>query len=142
MSKTRRVFIVDDDESARRGLARLLRVAGYDVCEFTSASELLGSLDPEMTGCLLLDVRMPGLSGGELLAELKARRIDLPVIVISADDEPEIRRQAHALGAVGFFRKPVDGTALLDAITWVMRSTGPGGDYVANNSGNRRERAP
>ena len=136
MSKSNRVLVVDDDESARRGLARLLRVAGYDVCEFTSASELLDSLDPEMPGCLLLDVRMPGLSGGELLAELEARCIDLPVIVISADDEPEIRRQAHAMRAVGFFRKPVDGTALLDAIAWVMRSTGPGGAYVANNSGN------
>jgi FixJ family two-component response regulator len=137
MSKTRRVFIVDDDESARRGLARLLRVAGHDVREFASANELLDSLDPEMPGCLLLDVRMPGLSGGKLLAELQARWIDLPVIVITADDEPEIRRQAHAMGAVGFFRKPVDGTALLDAIAWVLGSTGPGGDYLAKNSGNR-----
>jgi len=129
-----RVLVVDDDQSARRGVARLLRAAGHDVREFASANELLDSLDPEMSGCLVLDARMPGLSGVELLAELEARQIDLPVIVISADDEPEIRREAYAMGAVGFFRKPVDGTALLDAIAWVLQSTHPGGDRVGNST--------
>jgi FixJ family two-component response regulator len=120
-----RVFLVDGDSSARRGLARLLRTAGHDVLEFGTANELLDSLDPETSGCLVLDAETSGLSGGELLAELEARQTDLPVIVISADDEPEIRRRAYAMNAVGFFRKPVDGTALLDAIAWAMRSTGP-----------------
>jgi len=128
-----RVFLVDDDQSARRGIARLLRAAGHDVRETASANELLDSLDPEMSGCLVLDARMPGLSGVELLAGLQAREITLPVIVISADDEPEIRREAYAMEAVGFFRKPVDGAALLDAIAWALRSTGPGGDCDADS---------
>ena len=121
-----RVFLVDGDLSARRGLARLLRTAGHDVREFASANELLDSLHPETSGCLVLDAGTPGLSGGELLAKLDALRIDLPIIVISADDEPEIRRRAYAMNAAGFFRKPVDGTALLDAIAWTLRSTRPG----------------
>lgn len=120
-----RVFLVDGDLSARRGLARLLRTAGHDVREFGSASELLDSLQSGTSGCLVLDAGTPGLSGGELPAELAARQTDLPVIVISADDEQEIRRRAYALNAVGFFRKPVDGTALLDAIAWALRSAGP-----------------
>ena len=121
-----RVFLVDGDMSARRGLARLLRTAGHDVRDFASANELLDSVHPETSGCLVLDAGTPGLSGGELLAELEAHRIDLPVIVISADDEPEIRRRAYAMKAAGFFRKPVDGTALLDAIAWALRSNRPG----------------
>jgi FixJ family two-component response regulator len=121
-----RVFLVDGDLSARRGLARLLRTTGHDVREFASASELLDSLHPETSGCLVLDAGTPGLSGAELLAQLEARQIDLPVIVISAGDEPEIRRRAYAMNAAGFFRKPVDGTALLDAIAWTLRSTRPG----------------
>ncbi len=122
MSKTPIVFVVDEDQSARRGLTRLLRTAGHDVREFASALEFHDSLDPAVSGCLVLDARMPELSGGELQAELQARNVDLPVIVVAADDEPEIRHQAYAMKAVGFFRKPVDGTALLDAIDWVLRS--------------------
>ena len=121
-----RVFVVDDDLSARRGLARLLRTAGHYVRAFASTSELLDSLDPETSGCLVLDARAPGPSGAELVAELELRQIDLRVIVITADEEPEIRRRAHAMKAVGCFRKPVDGAALHDSIAWVLRSAGPG----------------
>jgi len=121
-----RVFLVDDDLSARRGLARLLRTAGHHVRAFASASELLDSLDPETSGCLVLDAGAPGPSGAELLAEIELRQVDLRVIVITAGDEPEIKRRAHAMNAVGCFRKPVDGAALLDSIAWVLRSAGPG----------------
>ncbi len=116
------VFVVDDDPSARGGLARLLRTAGHDVRDFASANEFLDALDPKMSGCLVLDARMPGLSGEELQAELKARGVDLPIIVVTADDDPETRQRALGMGAAGFFRKPVDGTALLDAIRWALRS--------------------
>ena len=70
---------------------------------------------------------MPGLSGEELCAELEARGIRLPTIVVTADDDPKTRRKAQEMGAAGFFRKPVDGAALLDAIGWVM-SNGAGGN--------------
>ena len=120
------VFVVDEDLSARRGLARLLRTAGHDVRAFASASELLDTIDPEASGCLVLDARAPGPSGAELLSELELRQIELRVIVITADDEPEIRRRAYAMKAVACFRKPVDGAALIDSIAWVLQSAGPG----------------
>jgi FixJ family two-component response regulator len=120
MTRTNYVFIVDDDPSARSGLTRLLRTAGHDVRNFATANEFLDSLDPEMTGCLVLDIRMPGLSVEELQAKLEARGTHLPIIVITGDDDPEARRKAQNIKAVGFFRKPVDGTALLDAIKWVL----------------------
>jgi FixJ family two-component response regulator len=121
MVKPRLVFVVDDDKSARSGIARLLRTAGHDARAFSSAEEFLGAYDPETFGCMVLDARMPGMSGEELQAELKARGVRLPIIVISADDDSEIRRSAHRMNAAAFFRKPVDGSALLDAIEWAVR---------------------
>ena len=92
MIKPRLVFVVDDDSSARSGIARLLRTAGHGVRAFASAEEFLDDFDPETFGCLVLDVRMPGMSGQELQAELVARGVRLPIIVVSADDDPETRR--------------------------------------------------
>ena len=115
------VCVVDDDPSARRGLARLLRTAGHEVREHASAQEFLDALSSETCECLVLDARMPGLSGEDLQVELKARGVRLPIIVVTADDDPETRLKAQRMGAAGFFRKPVDGTALLDAIAWALR---------------------
>jgi len=123
VAKLQSVFVVDDDLSARRGLARLLRAAGHDVRVFASAEEFLDNFNPETFGCLVLDVRMPGMSGQELQAQLAARGVALPIIVISADDDSEARSTAHKINAAAFFRKPVDGAALLDAIGWAARGT-------------------
>jgi FixJ family two-component response regulator len=114
------VFLVDDDPSARRGLARLLRTAAFDVLEFASAREFLDALEPEPSGCLVLDARMPGLSGEGLHQELVRRGVRLPIIVVTADDDPGTKLNAQRMGAAGFFRKPVDGTALLDAVSWAL----------------------
>ena len=116
------VFIVDDDLSARRGIARLLRAAGHNVREYASANEFLDIITTDDSGCLVLDARMPGMSGDELNAELIRRGIDLSIIVVTGDDDPEMKREADKMKAVGFFRKPVDGTALLDAVGWALRS--------------------
>ena len=121
MMKARLVFVVDDDSSARSGITRLLRTAGHDVRAFDSAEEFLDAFDPETFGCLVLDARMPGMSGEELHAELKTLGVQLPIIVVSADDDPATRRVAHRINAAAFFRKPVDGSALLDAIDWAVR---------------------
>ena len=84
---------MDDDLSARRGLARLLRAAGHDTRDFASATEFLDEFEPGTGGCLVLDARMPGLTGEELQAELGARRIHLPIIVVTGDDDPKPGRE-------------------------------------------------
>ena len=116
------MFVVDDDPSARKGLARLLLTAGHNVQDFECANDFLDALNPDVSGCLILDARRPGLSGEELQAEIKNRGIYLPIIVVTGDDDPETRKKAAIMKAVGFFRKPVDGTALLDAVNWALRS--------------------
>ena len=122
MKSGKKIYIVDDDSSARKGIARLLRIAGYEVCEFSSANEFLDKLDPKISGCLLLDARMLGMTWEELIEELKQRKIKLPIIIVTADNTMGIRQKALKIGAEGFFRKPVDGKALLDAISWSLKS--------------------
>ena len=80
MRKRHIVFVVDDDASARRGISRLLRTAGHDVYDFRTADEFLAAVDPDATGCIVLDARMPGLSPGGLHAELQAR---LSAVIVS-----------------------------------------------------------
>jgi FixJ family two-component response regulator len=116
------IFVVDDDASARNGLARLLRTAGYDVRDFASAEDFLEGLGSEVPGCLVLDARMPGITSEEILKELSARNIHLSIIVVTGDDDPETRLKAQKMNAAGFFRKPVDGPALLDAINWALQT--------------------
>ena len=129
MSKTSCVFVVDEDPSARRGLTRLLRKAGYDVRDIASANEFLDVLGSEVPGCVVLDAGMLGLLGEEHLVKLTERYAGLPIVVVTADDNTEIRRKAEEIKAVGFFRKPIDGTALLDAIDWALRSSSTGGKH-------------
>jgi len=127
----RTIFVVDDDASARHGLARLIRVAGYEVRTAGSAREFLACLGPEPSGLVVLDARMPGMSGEELQQELIDRGVCLPLIFVTADDDPKTRRRAQQMMAAGFFRKPVDGIALLDAIAWALRPTDTGGEATA-----------
>jgi len=112
------IYIVDDDQSVRTNLARLMRSAGFSARTFASAEEFLASTHTIEPGCLLLDVTLPGLSGLQLQAELSNRRINLPVIAVSARDDAETSDMARRLGARCFFRKPVDDQALIDAIQW------------------------
>jgi len=113
------VYVVDDDEGVRNGFARLLRSAGLEPRCFESPAEFLGKVSNAENTCILLDITMPGLSGPEVQAQLNQRGITLPVIAVSAHDDPQSRSRAQALGARLFLRKPVDDQALLDAIHWV-----------------------
>ena len=130
MKKEALVFIVDDDSSARKGLVRLIGAAGCHVRAFDTANKFLESVDENSSGVILLDIRMPGMSGGEMVLELNNRKINLPIIVITADDNVDARRKAQEMNAVGFYRKPVDGTALLDAINWVFRECPNGNNHL------------
>jgi FixJ family two-component response regulator len=114
------VYVIDDDESVRRALARLLRSADLDAETFSSADEFLSSPKQSKNACILMDIRMPGSTGFDLQQKLAASDIRMPVIVISASDDAQIRERARELGAVSFFRKPVDDQALLDAIWWAI----------------------
>jgi FixJ family two-component response regulator len=120
VSTSLQVYVIDDDSSARKGISRLLRTAGYDVNAYSSADDFLAALDVEKTGCIILDARMPGLSGVELQDELCECGSTLPFIFVTADDDPKVREKAITMNSAGFFRKPVDGVALLDAVKWTL----------------------
>ncbi len=117
------IYVIDDDESVRRAFGRLLRSANLNVQTFSSPDEFLSGERQQKNCCVLVDIRMPGSTGFGFMEELAIEKIDLPVIVVSASDDVEIREHARDLGAVAFFRKPVDDQALLDAIWWAISGT-------------------
>ena len=109
------IYIVDDDESVRRALKRLIRSAGMEARAFESSEDFLDFQHPDQSACLIVDIKMRGMSGVDLISELKDRGLKLPVIFITGFDSPEVREKAKIAGASGYFRKPVDDQALLDA---------------------------
>ncbi len=114
------VFIVDDDESVRRSMKRLLRSAGFQAETFASAQEFLDADRSYEGACVVADVMMPGLGGLDLRERLAGMGSTIPVILVTAYDTDETREQAKSLGVAGYFRKPVDDQALLDAIQWAL----------------------
>src|SRR5437899_582962 len=110
------VFIVDDDLSVRRTTERLIRSAGLKALTFTSAREFLASPRPEGPACLVLDVRMPGLSGMDLQRELTESGIHIPIIFITGRGDIPMSVRAMKAGAVEFLTKPFRSRSLLDAI--------------------------
>ncbi|HYC48614.1 MAG TPA: response regulator [Burkholderiales bacterium] len=111
-----RVYIIDDDAAVRDSLALLLRLHGFDTVCFAGAEAFLDEVSSEWSGIVLVDLRMPGMSGLELQAELQARQIELPVIVITAHGETSAARTSFKSGAVDFLEKPIDRDQLLAAI--------------------------
>jgi FixJ family two-component response regulator len=110
------VFIIDDDLSARRGLTRLVRAAGMNVESFASAKDFLASELCGGPGCIVLDVRMPDMTGPELQEELSKAEYCMPIIFISAHADVPTTAWAMKKGAVDFLTKPVDRDDLLEAI--------------------------
>lgn len=107
------IFIVDDDVSLSRGLARLIDSAGWNAETYNSAQEFLERAPSSATGCILLDVQMPGTSGPELQNRLAALGIALPVVFLTAHGDLPTGIQAMKDGAVDFLQKPVDGELLV-----------------------------
>ncbi len=116
MSSDSTVFIVDDDAAVRDSLALLLESAGLAAETYASAQTFLDAYTADRPGCLLLDVRMPGMSGLELQSVLKQRHIDVPVIFITAHGDVPLSARAFKAGAVDFLEKPVDERALIERV--------------------------
>jgi two-component system, LuxR family, response regulator FixJ len=110
------VAIVDDEAPIRHALERLLRSAGLDARGFATGADFLAGLAARRPDCLIADLHMPGMSGLELVRQLQAMRLRLPVVVITAYDDPDSRARCLEAGAVAYLRKPLDQRVLLDAI--------------------------
>ena len=117
MPDRRRVFLVDDEEAIRRSATFMLRASGYNVTAFETGEHFLEAVDELGAGCVLLDVRMPGISGLEVQQVLKERSIDLPIIIMTGHGDIMVALQAMNAGAVDFIEKPFDRTVLFEAIT-------------------------
>jgi FixJ family two-component response regulator len=116
------ISVVDDDISVRKSLDRLIRSAGLKVKLFASAEEFLDSGDPRNADCLILDVRLPGMSGTELLHDLVARRYNVPVIFITAHgSDDRARAEASSDWTVAYLIKPFSGDELLDAVNTALQ---------------------
>jgi len=121
------VSVVDDDVSVRRSLDRLIRSVGLEVRVFASAEEFLKSDHPRKADCLILDVRLPGMSGIELHRHLLARRCNVPAIFITAHaSDDAARAEAASDRTVAYFTKPFSGDELLDAVDLALKWK-PGG---------------
>jgi len=123
---SRLVAIVDDDESVQRALQDLIESDGLSALCFASAEQFLGSEARNKAACLIADIRMPGLSGLELQAKLKAERCRIPVVFITAHGDAELRIHAMREGAVQFLSKPFDDTVLLEIVHTALERWGNG----------------
>lgn len=110
------VFLVDDDDAVRDALATLLGTVGLRVRDYASPAAFLADLDPGAPGCLILDLRMPQVSGLHLQGQLRGLGVDLPVIIVTGHGDIELCRRAFQQGAADFLTKPVDEHDLLDAV--------------------------
>ncbi|MEJ2483569.1 MAG: response regulator [Gemmatimonadota bacterium] len=114
----RTLFVVDDDPAIRRALARLARAVGYGAETFGSAEEFLADPPPldRQPGCILLDVSLPGLSGPQLHHRLRHDGWDVPIVYVTAHDDPATREAIAGTDAAATFAKPIEVAALLDMI--------------------------
>jgi FixJ family two-component response regulator len=121
MFKRSLIAVVDDDESVRESLPDLLKELGFAANAFKSAEEFLASDCVRKAKCLILDIAMPGMSGLDLLHELKRRGVRTPIVFITAQAEETVRSRLLGLGAVECLFKPFSDTALRDAVYAALR---------------------
>jgi FixJ family two-component response regulator len=110
------VLVVDDDESVRRALTRLLRSNGYQVVAFESAEEFLQFSSVQGAVCLILDIRLPGMTGFDLFDHLAFSGLNVPIIFMTACDDLQWPEKAAKIGAVAYLRKPFGEQSLLRAL--------------------------
>lgn len=110
------VFVVDDDASVRKALSRIIKAAGFETCAFGSAEDFLERHDPDVPGCLVLDLAMPGLSGLDVQQALASSGCSRPIIFLTGRADVPMSVQALKAGAMDFLIKPVNSDALIDAV--------------------------
>jgi len=114
------IAVVDDEESVRRALSRLLRSAGFESETFPSGDEFIETFSGQPPDCIVVDLHMPNLDGFRIQSWMAKAGVRIPVIVITGHNSDESRERAMKAGAVAYLRKPVDAEALLAAIASAM----------------------
>ena len=117
------VAVVDDEESVRKALKRLLRAAGLEAESYATGQEFLAQAATREPDCVVLDLHMPVMSGSQLLAQIRKMPRRPPVVVITAHDVPEKRDECLAAGACAYLRKPLEDRLLLNAISAALRTS-------------------
>lgn len=135
------VFVIDDDPGVRGLLATEIEAAGYRVGPFASAEDFLASFDENTRGCILLDMRLGGMSGIELLETLRARHLGIPVIIMSAFGDIPAAVRSMQLGAVDFIEKPFDHASMLAKIAAAVRDDAAYRESQANPEAMRKRLA-
>jgi two-component system response regulator FixJ len=132
---SRNVYVIDDDEAMRDSLHFLLDCAGFTVTPFETAQQFLDALPTLAFGCIISDVRMPGIDGIELLKRLKALRSGFPIIVMTGHGDVPLAVEAMKLGAMDFLEKPFEDERLIGVIETALRLAEPAakGDAVAQD---------
>jgi two-component system response regulator FixJ len=128
------VFIVDDDEAVRASLKLLLKTLGLPALAYASAQEFLAAFDPQRAGCLVLDIRMPTMSGLELQQELNARGALLPIIFITGHGDVPMAVEAMQQGAMDFLQKPFRDQDLIDRINKALERDRAGRELLSNRA--------
>jgi two-component system, LuxR family, response regulator FixJ len=133
------VFIVDDDDAVRDSLTLLLGLHGYRTQAHGSAEDFLDRIDESVHGCVLLDLRLPGMSGLELQAALTARKMALPILILTAHGDIATARHALKAGAFDFIEKPIDPERLTPAIEAALAADANAREGVARRLGLERK---
>jgi two-component system, LuxR family, response regulator FixJ len=133
------VFVVDDDDAVRDSLALLLGLQGYCPQAYGSAEAFLDQVDESIRGCVLLDLRLPGMTGLELQTALAARKIAIPILILTAHGDIATARHALKAGAFDFIEKPIDPQRLVPAIEAALAADARAGEDIARRAGLRRK---
>ncbi len=134
MSETPLVHVIDDDDAVRDSLSFLLRAANFDVVTYQSATHFLDTLTREINGCVITDVRMPDISGLELLKRLRAKSCIIPVIVMTGHGDIQLAVEAMKAGAADFLEKPFDDDRMLAAVRSALEAKRLEGERVAHRN--------
>jgi FixJ family two-component response regulator len=115
------IAVVDDEESVRLALARMLRASSFDVSIYRSGEDFLESLKTVVPDCAVLDFQMPGLTGRDVQRAISIAKLSLPIIIVTAHDQPSLREKVLADGAVAYFTKPLRRDTLIAALQQALQ---------------------